>query len=53
MLQKQGLIWVDVQPAFELVDTRAELEKALLDFEAFFRSLVAAGGSVARRMLIV
>ena len=46
------MTWVDIQPALELVDSQAELKRALSDPEAFFKSLLTAGGPAARRMLI-
>ena len=50
-MQQQGLTWIDVQPALELVDSLAELKKAVSDPPTFFRSLSTAGGPAARRML--
>ena len=53
LLQQQGLAWIDVQPALELVDSLAELKKAISDPQAcFFRSLSTVGGPAVRRMLI-
>jgi hypothetical protein len=51
-LHRQSLTWADVQPAFELVDSMAELEEALGDPEAFFENLMNSGGPVAIKMLI-
>ena len=52
LLQQQGVIWVDVESALKLVDSRAELEEAVSDPEAFFKKLLRSGGPAARRMLI-
>ena len=35
-----------------MVDSRAELEEAVSDPEAFFKKLMTSGGPAARRMLI-
>ena len=46
------MTWTDVQPAFELVDSLAELKKASSNPEAFFMDLLKGSGPAARRMLI-
>ena len=39
-----GLIWEDVLPALELVDTPEELQAAFDDPEGFLRNLAVAAG---------
>ena len=51
-LEQQSLTWVDVQPAFEFVDTLAELQEALSNPEAFFTKLLKGCGAAARKMLL-
>ena len=51
-LQQQGVIWVDVQPALELIASLRQLEEALSNPQVFFKKLLQEGGPVAKRMLI-
>ena len=46
LLQQTGLTWEDVQPAFELVDSRAELEEATSNPQVFFKQLLKSLGPV-------
>ena len=52
VVQRQGLVWEDVAPALELVDTIEELEAALDDPEAFMKTIAAAAGPAAKCMAI-
>ena len=52
MVQRQGLVWEDVAPALELVDTIEELEAALDDPEAFMKTIAATAGPAAKCMAI-
>ena len=47
-MQQQGVTWVDVESALKLVDSRAELEEAVSDPEAFFKKLLTSGGPAGR-----
>ena len=51
-LQQQGMMWVDVQLALELIASMRQLAEAMSSLEAFFMKLWKAGGPVARRILI-
>ena len=51
-MKQQSLAWADVQPAFELVDSLAELEEASSNPEAFLMKLLKGSGPAARKMLI-
>merc|ERR1719359_1218629 len=50
LLQQTGLTWEDVQPAFELVDSRAELEEATSNPQEFFKKLLKQDAPVVKKI---
>merc|ERR1711937_582344 len=50
LLQQYCLTWEDLQPALELVDSRAELEDAKSDPQAFFQKLLKQGGPAMEKI---
>ena len=50
VLQGLGLTWEDVQPVFEMVDSRAELEEAKSNPKEFFKKLLKQGGPAIEKI---
>lgn len=51
-VQKQGLAWDDVLPAFELIDTVAEIKEAATDPEAFLKKVAVTAGNIGIKFAI-
>ncbi len=51
-LKKQGLLWEDVLPALELVDSVEELQAAAEDPEGFLKSMAKTLGPAGKKWAI-
>eukprot|EP00966_Prymnesium_polylepis_P016842 388629-Prymnesium_polylepis.1 len=53
MLKREGLLWADVAPLLETVDTVRRLESASKHPDSFLDTIATAGGAVAIKVAVV